>query len=97
VLVGLYFAVAKHHAEDGEIWALYPEALNKHNGYFGLPLPKCKILNYLAAEPSQANLLQFLRQTIVNSAGCGRIFPVWHYAISFFAVPRAYASPCRLF
>ena len=42
------------------------------------------------------NLLQCLRQTIVNSAGCGRIFPVWHYAVSFFAVPRAYASPCRL-
>ena len=44
----------------------------------------------------QTNLLQCLRQTIVNSAGCGRIFPVWHYAVSFFAVPRAYASPCRL-
>ena len=55
VLVGLYFAVAKHNGEDGEIWALYPEALNKHNGYFGLPLPRCKILNYLAAEPSHHN------------------------------------------
>lgn len=52
VLVSLYFAVEKHHSEDGELWALYPEALNKHNGYFGLPLPRCKILNYLAAEPS---------------------------------------------
>jgi hypothetical protein len=38
---------------------------------------------------SVTNLLQCLRQTIVNSTGCGRIFPVWHYAVSFFAVPRA--------
>lgn len=55
VLVGLYFAVEKHHTEDGEIWAIYPEALNEHNGYFGLPTPRCKILNFLAAEPSHNN------------------------------------------
>lgn len=52
VLVGLYFAVNNYHSEDGELWALYPEALNEHNGYFGLPLPNCKILRYLATEPS---------------------------------------------
>lgn len=55
VLIGLYFAIEKHHTEDGELWALYPEALNKHNGNFGLPIPRCKILNYLAAEPSHNN------------------------------------------
>lgn len=55
VLVGLYFAVSQHRSEDGELWALYPEALNEHNGYFGLPLPNCKILRYLAAEPSYNN------------------------------------------
>lgn len=56
VLVGLYFAVRHYHSEDGELWALYPEALNKHNGYFGLPIPRrCKILRYLAAEPSHNN------------------------------------------
>lgn len=55
VLVGLYFAVSHHHSEDGELWALYPEALNKHNGYFGLPLPSCEILRYLAAEPRHNN------------------------------------------
>jgi hypothetical protein len=54
-LVGLYFAVDQHHSEDGELWAMYPEALNEHNGYFGLPLPRCKILRYLAAEPNHNN------------------------------------------
>ena len=55
VLVGLYFAVNQHYSEDGELWALYPPALNVHNGYFGLPLPRCKILRYLAAEPNHNN------------------------------------------
>ena len=55
VLVALYFAIEKHEKEDGELWALYPDELNRNNGYFGLPLPRCKILNYLAAEPSRNN------------------------------------------
>jgi len=55
VLIGLYFAVRQNHSEDGELWALYPEALNKHNGYFGLPIPRCTILKYLASEPSHNN------------------------------------------
>lgn len=54
-LVGLYFAVNQHHSEDGELWVLYPEALNKHNGYFGLPTSRCRILRYLAAEPCHNN------------------------------------------
>ena len=55
VLVGLYFAVNQHHSEDGELWTLYPEALNKHNGYFGIPTPRCQILRYLASEASHNN------------------------------------------
>lgn len=56
VLIGLFFAVNQHFDEDGELWVLYPSALNRHNDYyFGLPLPRCKILNFLAAEPNHNN------------------------------------------
>jgi hypothetical protein len=54
-LVGLYFAINKDPSEDGELWALFPEALNNHNGFFGLPVPNCKTLKYIAAEPSHNN------------------------------------------
>jgi hypothetical protein len=67
VLVGLYFAVNHHHSEDGELWALYPEALNKHNGYFGLPIPRCKILKYLASEPSHNNSEKLAEQIGLKS------------------------------
>lgn len=55
ILVGLFFVVNQHSSEDGELWVIYPPALNKHNGYFGLPLPRCSILKYLAAEPHHNN------------------------------------------
>jgi len=55
VLIGLFFAVNQHASEDGELWAIYPPELNKHNGYFGLPLPRCRILKFLSAEPHHNN------------------------------------------
>lgn len=75
VLVGLYFAVCHHHSEDGELWALYHEALNKHNGYFGLPIPRCKILKYLASEPSHNN-----SQKLAEEIGLDKI-PQYPHAV----------------
>ena len=39
VLVALYFAVFENLASDGELWAMYPDELNRCSGFFGLPLP----------------------------------------------------------
>ena len=54
-LAALYFAVNKDFDEDGELWAMYPGALNKHNGFAGIPLPRNRCLKYLAAEPALNN------------------------------------------
>jgi len=75
VLVGLYFAVSHHHSEDGELWALYPQALNEHNGNFGLPIPRCKILRYLAAELNHNN-----PQKLAEEIGLNKI-PQYPYAV----------------
>jgi hypothetical protein len=52
VLVALFFAVSKKPTKDGELWAIYPDALSKHSGFFGIALSNSLILRYLAAEPS---------------------------------------------
>jgi FRG domain len=51
-LAALYFAVNNDFDEDGELWTMYPDALNKHNGFHGIPLPRNRCLKYLAAEPA---------------------------------------------
>jgi len=62
ILVALYFAVSKHKSDDGELWAMYPDALNKCSGFHGLPLPNHLGLRYFAMEPwySQEKLLKEL-------------------------------------
>lgn len=55
VLVALYFAVRNHQDEDGELWSIRPDNLNRHNGYFGKPTPINKELHYLAGQPSHNN------------------------------------------
>jgi hypothetical protein len=50
-LVALYFVVSEHPSEDGELWAMYPEALNEQSGFHGIPLPNHPILHYFAQEP----------------------------------------------
>lgn len=54
-LVALYFAAYDHFEADGELWAMHPDKLNKHNGFFGIPIPQNSILQFLAAEPSHNN------------------------------------------
>lgn len=52
VLVALYFAVRNHKDKDGELWTIRPDNLNRHNGVYGKPTPRNKVLSYLAGEPS---------------------------------------------
>jgi len=62
VLVALYFAVFERPNEDGELWSIYPDQLNKLNGFFGLPLPNNRVLRYLAAEPMLNKPKDFLKE-----------------------------------
>ena len=51
ILVALYFAVKDHHDSDGELWLLYPLALNKRSaGFWGMPMKEDAFLQYLARE-----------------------------------------------
>ena len=58
VLVAAYFAVSDEPDADGELWAMYPPALNKHTIGEGFPSARSRHLQYLAAEPS-TNPAQF--------------------------------------
>ena len=49
-LIALYFVVSEHQLEDGELWAMYPIALNEHSGFHGIPLPNHPILHYFTLE-----------------------------------------------
>jgi len=62
VLIALYFAVRNHEDEDGELWSMRPDNLNKHNGLFGKPTPINPVLAFLASEPSHNNPEELARQ-----------------------------------
>ena len=50
VLVALHFAVSWSHDEDGELFAVFPEALNEASGVDGLPLSWEPAVQYLSFE-----------------------------------------------
>jgi len=51
ILIALYFAVKDFPDDDGEIWTLYPLALNKNGSdFWGMPTLKNPFLQYLAKE-----------------------------------------------
>jgi hypothetical protein len=54
-LVALFFAVSEHPSKEGELWAMYPDVLNRYSGFHGIPTPNNKTLRYLAAEPTHSN------------------------------------------
>jgi len=52
ILVAAFFCVSNALKEDGEIWRLYPQTLNKFSiNYEGFPLEESSFLKYLAQEP----------------------------------------------
>lgn len=50
ILIALYFAVKDYPKENGEIWALYPDELNKRSGIPGMPISKNSNLQYFVKE-----------------------------------------------
>lgn len=54
VLVALYFAVRDADDKDAELWAMYPDHLNRVSGAHGIPLPRHPALRFLVAEPSHS-------------------------------------------
>lgn len=52
ILIALYFAVKDFPEYDGEMWALYPLALNNIYGFWGMPLLNNAFLQYLTKEIS---------------------------------------------
>ncbi len=68
VLVALYFATneLKYRKEDGEIWALYPNALNAKSGIPGISLSGNPHVRYLAGEPGFSNREKALEELMLG-------------------------------
>lgn len=54
ILIAAFFAVTEDKKEDAEIYSLFPQELNKVYK-IGLPLPRNRILKFLANEPLHSN------------------------------------------
>jgi hypothetical protein len=50
-LIALYFAVSGGNYEDGELWAMYPNELNRLSKIDGIPILDSPVVQYLAEEP----------------------------------------------
>lgn len=68
VLIALYFAVASDRSQDGELWALYPTALNNLSRISGEPLATHPARKYLAAEAGELNRDALRRRLHLRSA-----------------------------
>lgn len=51
ILVALFFAVIDNPSEDGELWSIYPQELNKLSEIDGYPQQSHKYLKYLSDAP----------------------------------------------
>jgi len=69
----MYFVVAESQKQDGELWAMYPDALNDKSGAFGIFLPRSSIVRYLAAEPSWKNLDRLTEQCGLKEHPCNPV------------------------
>ena len=49
-LVALYFTVNASPKKDGELWAMYPDILNNHTGFFGVALARHRLIQFMASE-----------------------------------------------
>lgn len=54
-LIALYFAVEVAPGEDGELWMMFPYALNRKSGFDGIPTPNNPIMRFLAGQPSHGS------------------------------------------
>lgn len=84
VLVALYFAIEGNGNmdRDGELWAMYPYALNTHTGFNGLPVRNNPTLQYLAREPGSADP-ERLAAEVHRSSGVPRYLLALQPTLSF--------------
>ena len=68
ILIALYFAVKDFPEDDGEIWALRPDALNELCNIPGMPILKNPFLQYLVKEAhyEEDNKLVFAKSLKLN-------------------------------
>jgi hypothetical protein len=62
ILIASFFSVTENPKEDGEIFTIFPYDLNKLYEIDGLPLPKSKILKFLANEPLHNDPTQLIKE-----------------------------------
>ncbi len=55
-LIALYFAVSDHLSCNGELWAMYPHALNEFSQIKGIPTLSHPIVRYLASAPTYEDI-----------------------------------------
>ena len=69
ILIALYFAVKDSPVDDGEIWTLYPLALNKLYGFWGMPISRNPFLQYLVKEVyhGENKKLEFVKSLKLNT------------------------------
>ena len=66
-LAALYFAASESLDADGELWALYPVALNRKSNITGLPLSQSKVLRFLASEFAQTDRARYANRLGLKS------------------------------
>jgi hypothetical protein len=60
ILTALFFVVSSDKDCDGELWALYPYALNKLSNLIGFPTDNNNIFQYLVSDPFSDNSSELL-------------------------------------
>jgi hypothetical protein len=78
ILIALYFAVNDFSEVDGEIWALYPPALNIKNGFWGIPIKKNASLQYLVKE------IYYIKNKKVNLVKSLKLPSIPKYPLAFY-------------
>jgi hypothetical protein len=68
ILFAAFFAVTSNPTEDGELWSLYPDHLNKQSGIDGLPLIKSSIINFISNEALHSD-----PNTLAHEYGLGEV------------------------
>ncbi|PKP47456.1 MAG: hypothetical protein CVT94_11335 [Bacteroidetes bacterium HGW-Bacteroidetes-11] len=68
ILVALFFAVIDKPAEDGELWSIYPQELNKLSGIDGYPQQNHKYLKFLADDSLIENRAKFKKDLGIAEA-----------------------------
>lgn len=61
IFVATFFCVIHNQKEDGEIWTMYPDNLNRKSGFYGLALQNHHMVKYLSSEAFHTNPDELLK------------------------------------